>query len=282
MSVAENIFLNRLPRRGGFLRFANLHAEVRQALTRVGLGALDPATPAGFLGVGQQQLVEIAGALSQNCRLLILDEPTAALTDPEIEQLFGNIRQLQNEGVGIIYVSHRMDEIRRIADRITVMRDGRCVATHKATGVTPTKLIREMVGHDLPARKTASGKSRNGQPSSFGPGKNGREAEMAANQCGTNAKAALRVCNLRAGDRVREVTFEVQHGEILGLAGLIGAGGTGLYAPSSEPTLKMAAKFLSMEARWPSAARPTRFGPASVSCLKTGNRMVYCCRSRSG
>jgi ribose transport system ATP-binding protein len=101
MSIAENIFLNRLPRHGGFLRFAALHEKARKALARVGLDAVDPATPAGFLGVGQQQLVEVAGALSQNCRLLILDEPTAALTDPEIEQLFGNIRRLQKEGVGV-------------------------------------------------------------------------------------------------------------------------------------------------------------------------------------
>ncbi len=200
MSIAENIFLNRLPRRGGFLRFANLHKEARKALARVGLGEVDPDTPAGFLGVGQQQLVEIAGALSQNCRLLILDEPTAALTDPEIEQLFGNIRQLQNEGVGIIYISHRMDEIRRIADRITVMRDGRAVATHQGNNVTPVGLVREMVGHDLPERKNV--------------------VERPVGE------VALRVRNLHAGDQVRDVSFEVRRGEILGLAGLIGSGRT--------------------------------------------------------
>ncbi|NOS70260.1 MAG: sugar ABC transporter ATP-binding protein [Verrucomicrobia bacterium] len=200
MSIAENIFLNRLPRRSGFLRFANLHEEARHALARVGLGTVDPATPAGYLGVGQQQLIEIAGALSQNCRLLILDEPTAALTDPEIEQLFGNIRQLQKEGVGIIYVSHRMDEIRRIADRITVMRDGRAVATHQASDVTPTKLVRGMVGHDLPERKS----------------------EVARPM----GEVALRVRNLQAGERVRDVSFEVRRGEILGIAGLIGSGRT--------------------------------------------------------
>lgn len=200
VSIAENIFLNRLPRRGGFLRFAHLHQEARKALARVGLGDVEPGTLAGFLGVGQQQLVEIAGALSQNCRLLILDEPTAALTDPEIEQLFGNIRQLQNEGVGIIYVSHRMDEIRRIADRVTVMRDGRAVATHQGSDVTPVGLVREMVGHDLPERKTA-----------------------VARPVG---EVALCVRNLRAGDRVRGVSFEVRRGEILGLAGLIGSGRT--------------------------------------------------------
>ena len=153
LSVAENIFLNRLPRRAGFVRFADLHDQAREALARVGLGDLDPATPAGQLGVGQQQLVEIAGALAQNCRLLILDEPTAALTDPETDRLFDNIRRLQADGVGIIYISHRMDEIRRIASRVTVVRDGRRVATHDAAEVTPAELVREMVGHDLPERE---------------------------------------------------------------------------------------------------------------------------------
>jgi ribose transport system ATP-binding protein len=200
MSIAENIFLNRLPRRGGFLRFAGLHAEARKALARVGLGAINPATPAGLLGVGQQQLVEIAGALSQNCRLLILDEPTAALTYPEVEQLFGNIHRLRNDGVGIIYVSHRMDEIQRIADRITVMRDGRAVATHRASGVTSTGLVREMVGHDLSERKT--------------------EVKRPVGEI------ALRVRNLRTGERVRDVSFAVRRGEILGIAGLIGSGRT--------------------------------------------------------
>ncbi len=200
MSIAENIFLNHLPRRGGFVRFTDLHQAARQALSRVGLGAVDPAMPARYLGVGQQQLIEIAGALTQNCKLLILDEPTAALTDPEIEQLFDNIRRLQGEGVGIIYVSHRMDEIRRIANRITVMRDGRSVATHNASDVTPAELVREMVGHDLPERKSAS------------------ERPV--------GEVALRVRNLRAGERVREVSFEARRGEILGIAGLIGAGRT--------------------------------------------------------
>jgi ribose transport system ATP-binding protein len=200
LSVAENIFLSRLPRRAGFVRFNDLHEESSKALARVGLGAIDPATQAGLLGVGQQQLVEIAGALSQNCRLLILDEPTAALTDPEIEQLFGHIRRLQSDGVGTIYISHRMDEIRRIADRITVMRDGRSVATHDAGDVAPAELVREMVGHDLPQRRGIT--------------------ERPAGD------VALRVRNLRAGERVRDVSFEVRCGEVLGIAGLVGAGRT--------------------------------------------------------
>jgi ribose transport system ATP-binding protein len=200
LTVAENIFLSRLPQTAGFVRFRELNRKAREALTRVGLEEVDPATPAHRLGVGQQQLVELAGALAQSCRLLILDEPTAALTDPEIERLFANIRRLQSDGVGVIYVSHRMDEIRRIANRITVLRDGRRVATHKAADVTPPELVREMVGHDLPERKGASERVK--------------------------GELALRVRGLCAGPRVRDVSFEVHRGEILGIAGLIGAGRT--------------------------------------------------------
>ncbi|HLH56943.1 MAG TPA: sugar ABC transporter ATP-binding protein [Verrucomicrobiae bacterium] len=200
LTVAENIFLNRLPRVAGFVRYGQLRKMAQEALARVGLDDLEPAIPARLLGVGQQQLVEIAGALAQNCRLLILDEPTAALTDPEIEKLFANIRRLQDGGVGIIYVSHRMDEIRRISNRVTVLRDGRRVATHPVAEVTPAGLVREMVGHDLPERK-ASGERGRGE-------------------------VAMRVSGLRAGERVCDVTFEVRKGEILGLAGLIGSGRT--------------------------------------------------------
>jgi ribose transport system ATP-binding protein len=200
LSIAENIFLNRLPQRGGMVRFAALRQKAGQALARVGLNELNPEAMAGQLGVGRQQLVEIAGALARDCRLLILDEPSAALTDPETERLFENIRRLQTEGVGIIYISHRMDEIRRVANRITVMRDGRSIATHDATEATVAQLIREMAGHDLPQRSKI-GASPGGE-------------------------VALRVRHLRAGGRVRDVSLEARRGEILGLAGLIGSGRT--------------------------------------------------------
>jgi ribose transport system ATP-binding protein len=200
LSVAENLFLNRLPRRAGFVRFAELHHQARHALRRVGLSGLDPASPAGRLGVGQQQLLEIAGALAQHCRVLILDEPTAALTDPEADRLFENIRRLQAEGVGVVYISHRMDEIRRIAGRTTVLRDGRGVATHESADVTPAQLIREMVGHDLPEKRPAGARPA--------------------------GETVLRVSHLRAGRRVRDVSLDLRAGEIVGLAGLIGSGRT--------------------------------------------------------
>jgi ribose transport system ATP-binding protein len=189
-----------MPHRAGFVNFNELNRKATQALARVGLERLDPTTPAEDLGVGQQQLVEIAGGLAQNCRVLILDEPTAALTDPEIDTLFQNVRRLQSEGVGIIYISHRMDEIRRICNRVTVLRDGRRVATHNAAEVSPPELVREMVGHELPARAVAGARGR--------------------------GEVALKVVDLCAGAQVRNISFEARSGEIVGLAGLIGSGRT--------------------------------------------------------
>ena len=132
LSVAENLFLSRMPRRLGFVRYRPLEEEARGALSRVGLEDVDPKSPVEALGVGQQQLVEIATALAQRCRVLILDEPTAALTDPQVDLLFEHIDRLRRDGVGVVYISHRMEELRRVADRVTVLRDGRVVTTEPA------------------------------------------------------------------------------------------------------------------------------------------------------
>src|SRR5262249_41017764 len=121
-------------------------------------------------------------------------------TDPEIEILFENVGRLKAAGVGVIYISHRMDEIRRIADQVTVLRDGRRIATHAALQASHTQLVRQMVGHDLPERKTVE-----------------KQVE---------GSVGLRVRNLRAGERVRNVNFDARYGEILGIAGLIGSGRT--------------------------------------------------------
>lgn len=200
LSVAENIFLPRLPQRFGFVDRRTLHAQARAVLSRVGLGGLAPDTPAVRLGVGQQQQVELATALAEDCRLLILDEPTAALTIPEIEKLFENLRRLRERGVGVLYISHRMDELRVIADTVSVMRDGQRVVTRPMADTGTAELVRLMAGHELcsaPIRRTRL------------PG-----------------KIALKVDNLVAGSAVRAVSFEVRRGEILGLAGLVGAGRT--------------------------------------------------------
>ena len=203
LSVAENLFLNRLPRRPlGVIDYRRLHRDASDALRSVGLHGIDPGQPAGALGVGQQQLVAIAGALARSCRLLILDEPTAALTDAEIEILFRHVARLRRESVAIVYVSHRMDEIRRIADRVSVLRDGRLIETGPAAALSIDRAIQLMVGRDT----LETGQVRPRRPGS----------------------AALRVEGLRRGALVRDVSFEARTGEILGIAGLVGSGRTEL------------------------------------------------------
>ena len=199
LSVAENLYLDRLPGRYGWIDFRRLYRRARADLAEVGLGDLDPATLAGGLGVGEQQLVEIASALARRCVLLILDEPTSALTDPQVDLLFDRIKRLKEEGTGVLYISHRLDELRRIADRTTVLRDGRIVTTRPIEELPPEELVRQMAGSQ--AAKLEPSKKRRPGP------------------------VALRVEGLRAV-RVEGVGFEVRRGEILGLAGLVGAGRT--------------------------------------------------------
>ena len=146
LSIAENLFLHRLPARWGMVRFGLLRTQARRALAAVGLEHLDPAAPTGGLGVGEQQLVEIARALTRSCQVLILDEPTAALSGPQVELLFHHVARLRAGGVAIIYISHRLDEVRRIADRISVLRDGRLVASEPASQLDMARAVRLMVG----------------------------------------------------------------------------------------------------------------------------------------
>ena len=200
LSIAENLFLHDLPSCLGLVDRRSLRADASIALARVGLQQLDPDTSAATLGIGQQQLVELAGALAQQCTLLILDEPTAALTSRETEALFANLRQLRAQGTSILYISHRMDELRLIADRVSVLRDGERVATlHMADTSTP-ELVKLMAGREIcthpPTRLRPPGKE------------------------------ALRVSRLRAGAAVQDVSFSVSEGEILGISGLVGAGRT--------------------------------------------------------
>ncbi len=141
LTIAENIFLDELPHRWGWIDYPRLNAVVATLLERLGLSHLDPDRCVGELGIGQQQLIEIAAGLRHDCRLLILDEPTAALTGPEIDLLFTQIRQLRARGGSVLYISHRLEEIRQIADRVTVLRDGRVVATRPADTVTAGELV---------------------------------------------------------------------------------------------------------------------------------------------
>lgn len=200
LTVAENVFIERWPNRCGFIDYSGLNEAARRLMAQVGLDRVDPSMPVGALGVGQQQMVEIAAGLSRRCRLLVLDEPTASLTDSEVSLLLAQIEKLKAEGVGIIYISHRIEEILRIADRVTVLRDGQVVATRATRDLTCDEIIRLMVGRDL--------------------------AETDFAPAATRGDLALRAVGLCAGDKVRDVSFDVHHGEILGVAGLMGSGRT--------------------------------------------------------
>jgi ribose transport system ATP-binding protein len=202
LSVAENLCLGRLPNRAGFIRQDALVEEAAQLMARIGLESIDPRTPVGELGVGHQQMVEIARNLAGECRLLILDEPTATLTNREIDHLFRQIAALKARGVGIIYISHRLDELLEIADRVMVLRDGRYIDTRPMQGLTQDEIVRLMVGRDLRQNED-------------------RERRAAGS-------VALEVRNVSRGNHVRDVSFTLHRGEILGLAGLVGAGRTEL------------------------------------------------------
>ncbi len=201
MTAAQNIYLGREPRKmgGWFLDDDQLNRDAQALFSRMNL-ALSPTVMVSDLTVAKQQMVEIAKALSFKSRVLIMDEPTAALNNAEIEELFAIIRQLRSEGVGIVYISHKMDEIQRIADRVTVLRDGSYVNTVPASTPMP-EIIAMMVGRKLEvAAKTIPNSSVN--------------------------DVLLDVRGLRRGRTIRDVSFNVRRGEILGFAGLMGAGRT--------------------------------------------------------
>jgi ribose transport system ATP-binding protein len=202
LTVAQNIFIGREPRRRlpFLLDERALNASAQRQLDLLNL-ALDPRTKVADLTVAKQQMVEIAKALSFNSQVLIMDEPTAALTDIEIEDLFRVIRELRQKGVGVVHISHRLEELKQISDRITVMRDGRYVDTLATPDATIDRIISMMVGRTIfeTAPEVPAAPSR---------------------------EVVLEVRHLSRGRAIQDVSFQLYRGEILGFAGLVGAGRT--------------------------------------------------------
>lgn len=202
LTVAENIYLGREPRAlPGVIAQDRMIRDAGELLRNLGV-EIDPHAVVRGLGVAEQQMVEVAKALSIDAKILVMDEPTSALTEKEIVRLFQVIRTLRERGVAIVYISHRMEEISQIGDRVTVLRDGRCVGSRTVSEITLAELIRMMVGRDLteqfPKRKAGAGEE------------------------------VLRVEGLGRAGLLRDVSFSLRRGEVVGLAGLMGAGRTEL------------------------------------------------------
>ena len=199
LSVSENIFLGREVMDGLRLNHKKMDEEAQKILDDLGI-SMKSTELAGDLKVSEQQMVEIAKALSQDAKVLIMDEPTSALSRKEIEDLFRVIRKLRDEGRGIIYISHRLDELRAIADKVSILRDGENVISGDLKDFSINDIIRHMVGREI-------------------------QDKFPRILC-EKGKEILRVENLNAGPKVRDISFSLYEGEILGIAGLMGAGRT--------------------------------------------------------
>ena len=204
LTVAKNIFLGREKLRFGcFIDDKKMQIESKKLLDYVGVN-INPNEKISNLTVGQQQMVEIAKAISFDSKILILDEPTTALTEPETKELFKIMKELKSKGIGMIYISHRMDEIKKVSDRVTVMRDGEYIGTVKTEEVTDEEIVKMMVGRKITTTKKEKSRVKNNSP------------------------VVLEVKNLNSGEKLKNISFRLYKGEILGLSGLMGAGRTEL------------------------------------------------------
>lgn len=199
LSVTENMFLGRERVRGVMLKNSEMEAEAARILGDLKID-IDPKQTVGDLPVSKQQMVEIAKALSINAKILIMDEPTSSLTAKEIDELFRIIRQLKSEGCGIVYISHRLEELQAIVDRVTIMRDGQYIMDDAFQSMTMDKIIANMVGREI-------------------------KEQFPRVTCKKGQKV-FEVKNLNAGSLVRDISFSLYEGEIVGFAGLMGAGRT--------------------------------------------------------
>ncbi|SHF25787.1 inositol transport system ATP-binding protein [Kaistia soli DSM 19436] len=208
MSIAENVFIGREPGRGPFVSWSRMAAETEKLIRRIGLER-NPMTLVRDLSVAEQQMVEIARALSMDSRVIIMDEPTSALSLAEVEKLFKIVRRLKDEGISIIFVTHRLEEVMEVCDRYTVLRDGRNAGAGSVSDITIDGIIRLMVGREV----------------------NALFAHREASEPGPVALEVKKLTRLRTAQdphatEIRDVSLHVRRGEILGIAGLVGAGRT--------------------------------------------------------
>lgn len=229
LTVTENMFLGKNITYGktGILNTKQMKKQTEDSLRELGVTNIHPDEPAGDLSVGKQQMVEIARALSTNAELIVMDEPTAALTEREIENLFRVVESLRNRGVAIIYISHRMEEIFKICDRITVLRDGAYIGTEKISDTTFEGIVKMMVGREL--------------------------GERFPEKTSTVGDVIFEVKGLERRGLFKDISFHVNKGEILGVSGLMGAGRTEImetifgYEKKNNGTVSLEGKKLSIK-----------------------------------
>ena len=203
LSIAENIYLGRVSnKQGSWVDWKNMNKKAHELMLRVGYD-IDPTTLIKDLSVAEKQMVEIAKALSYNSRIIIMDEPSATLTANEVEKLIKIVNDLRADGVTVIYISHKLEEVMRISDRVSIMRDGKMISTYDIADVTTDKIVEEMVGRSV----SQSYPQRPVSP-------------------GEDAPIALEVKNLTRNGVFRDISFQLRKGEILGFAGLVGSGRT--------------------------------------------------------
>ncbi len=203
LDVGKNIFLGREPQLkiSGVIDWKKLYQQAQEQLDKLGLD-INPKASVESLTIAQQQMVEVAKALSMDASLIVMDEPTSALTEKEADALFNYMKKLRENGVSIIFISHRLDEIQRVSDRITILRDGKWIGTSEVKNLSQNDIVKMMVG---------------------------REVEQSAKkEAKLSSEVILQIKNLSSGDDVHDVTFDLHKGEILGIAGLVGAGRSAL------------------------------------------------------
>ena len=204
MTVADNLFLGRFPKRFGVIDEHKMYESAHNLFSQLKIN-INPARIVRTMSVAEKQMIEIAKAVSKDAKILVFDEPTAALSDSETKRLFEIITQLKNEGVSMVYISHRMNEILSICDSITILKDGEYVTTQDIKDMTLDKIVSYMMGG-------TSGK--------------GHKFEWVERKHDENAGDVLKVEHLKVNEKINDISFTLKHGEIVGFAGLMGSGRT--------------------------------------------------------